>query len=54
MEEQVKRKEKRDVVKIQGFKELGRRIIVIWECELKGDNQSTRLDRLFSDITQEM
>lgn len=45
---------KRDAVKIRALKELGWRIIVIWECELKGDNRTTRLDRLFLDITQEM
>lgn len=43
---------RRDVVKIQELKELGWKVIVVWECELKGDNQTTRLNKLYLEITQ--
>lgn len=43
---------RRDVVKIQALKELGWKVIVVWECELKKYNQTTRLNRLFLEITQ--
>lgn len=43
---------RRDVVKIQALKELDWKVIVVWECELKGDNQTTRLNKLYLEITQ--
>ena len=43
---------RRDVVKIQALKELYWKVIVVWECELKGDNQTTRLNKLYLEITQ--
>lgn len=52
-EKKLAENKKRDVVKIQALKELGWKIIVIWECELKRKNRTTRLDRLFWKITQE-
>ncbi len=43
---------RRDVVKIQALKELDWKVIVVWECELKGDNQTTRLNKLYLEIIQ--
>lgn len=43
---------KRDVVKIQELKEMGCKVIVIWECELKRNNQTNRLSQLYLEITQ--
>ena len=43
---------RRDAVKIQALKELGWKVIVVWECELKGDSQTTRLNKLYLEITQ--
>lgn len=43
---------RRDVVKIQALKELDWKVIVVWECELKGDNQTTGLNKLYLKITQ--
>ena len=43
---------RRNVVKIQALKELDWKVIVVWECELKGDNQTTRLNKLYLEITQ--
>ncbi len=43
---------RRNVVKIQALKELDWKVIVVWECELKGDNQTTGLNKLYLKITQ--
>lgn len=43
---------RRDVVKIQALKELGWKVIIVWECELKRDKQITRLNKLYLEITQ--
>lgn len=43
---------RRDVVKIQALKELGWKVIVVWECELKGNNQTTKLNELYLEIVQ--
>ena len=43
---------RRDVVKIRALKELDWKVIVVWVCELKGDNQTTRLNKLYLEITQ--
>lgn len=34
---------RRDVVKIQALKELGWKVIIVWECELKRDKQITSI-----------
>lgn len=44
--------QKRDVINIQALEELGWKVIVVWECELKGNNQITRLNKLYLEITQ--
>ena len=41
-----------DTVKFQALKELGWKVIIVWECELKGDSQTTRLNKLYLEITQ--
>ena len=43
---------RRNVVKIQALKELDWKVIVVWECEVKGDNQTTGLNKLYLKITQ--
>lgn len=43
---------RRDNIKIQEFVELGWRVIVVWECELKKKNQTERLNKLYLEITQ--
>ena len=43
---------RRNDVKIQALKELDWKVIVVWECELKGDNQTTGLNKLYLKITQ--
>ena len=43
---------RRDTIKIQELIELGWRVIVIWECELKKKNQTERLNKLYLEITQ--
>lgn len=43
---------RRDVAKIQALKELGWKVIIVWECELKRDKQITRLNKLYLEITQ--
>lgn len=39
-------------MKIQALKELGWKVIIVWECELKRDKQITRLNKLYLEITQ--
>jgi DNA mismatch endonuclease (patch repair protein) len=43
---------RRDTIKIQELIELGWRVIVVWECELKKKNQTERLNKLYLEITQ--
>lgn len=43
---------RRDNIKIQELVELGWRVIVVWECELKKKNQTERLNKLYLEITQ--
>ena len=43
---------RRDIVKIQALKELGWKVSIVWECELKRDKQITRLNKLYLEITQ--
>ena len=40
-------KKNKELLQAQGW-----RVITVWECELKGDNQTTRLNKLYLEITQ--
>lgn len=51
-EKKLTENKRSDTVKLQALKELGWKVIIVWECELKGDSQTTRLNKLYLEITQ--
>ena len=42
----------RDVLNYQKLQELGWKVIVVWECELKSKNYTERLYKLYLEITR--
>lgn len=42
---------KRDAENISKLKQLGWRVLVVWECELKKQFRTERLNKLFTEIT---
>ena len=51
--EKIDRNEERDRKNIRELQEMGWKVIVIWECELKKDSEN-RLKRLLDDIRTEL
>ena len=43
---------KRDILNVQKLREVGWNVIVVWECELKKQSRTERLDKLYLEITQ--
>ncbi len=44
---------KRDMENIQRLSESGWKVIVVWECELKKQNRTERLDKLYFEIVNQ-
>ena len=44
---------KRDVENIKRLSEAGWKVIVVWECELKKQNRTERLDKLYFEIVNQ-
>lgn len=42
----------RDNINVQLLRDAGWRVIIIWECELKNNSRSDRLERLYLEITE--
>ena len=51
--EKVLRNKERDWEQYQQLIDMGWRVIVVWECELKGKDAETRLNELYEDIVSE-
>lgn len=49
----IKRNEERDALNISRIHQLGWKVIVVWECELKKMNRQDTLDKLFLQITEQ-
>lgn len=43
----------RDMENIQKLSEAGWKVIVVWECELKKQNRTERLDKLYFEIVNQ-
>ena len=42
----------RDNINVQLLRDAGWKVIIIWECELKNNSRSDRLERLYLEITE--
>ncbi len=47
----IKRNEERDAVNIEKIQQMGWKVIIVWECELKKEVRETTLSNLYSQIT---
>lgn len=51
--EKLSRNRERDKNEQRILREMGWKVLVVWECELKKDNQQETLERLFMNITHQ-
>ena len=50
-EAKFNRNKQRDAKVVEQLEEMGWRVIVVWECELKKKTREERLERLYREIT---